>query len=62
MQDLVVEAQEFLVGREDRLTNARRLAIEVSASGGDNEFTSLPPNLHHRHSLSSDPFVRGNAN
>ncbi|KAK3921721.1 FTS and Hook-interacting protein [Frankliniella fusca] len=59
IQELVVEAQEFLVSREDKLTNARRLALEASAPGADNEFTSLPPNLHHRNSLTFEPFARG---
>ncbi|XP_034249822.1 UPF0518 protein GI14169 isoform X2 [Thrips palmi] len=58
IQELVVEAQEYLVGREDRLTNARRLALVASAPGGDIEFTSLPPNLNHRNSLTNDPFPR----
>ncbi|XP_026276761.1 FHIP family protein GF15501 isoform X2 [Frankliniella occidentalis] len=59
IQELVIEAQEFLVNREDRLTNARRLALEASAPGADSEFTSLPPNTHHRNSLTNDPFARG---
>lgn len=59
IQDLVLEAQEFLVAREDRLTNARRLALEAAAPGGDTEFTSLPPNIQHRNSLTNDPFSRG---
>lgn len=59
IQELVVEAQEHLVNREDRLTNARRLALEASAPGADNEFQSLPPNLHQRNSLTADPFFRG---
>lgn len=59
IQDLVLEAQEFLVAREDRLTNARRLALEAAAPGGDSEFTSLPQNMHHRNSLTNDPFSRG---
>lgn len=59
IQELVIEAQEYLVGREDRLTNARRLALVASAPGGDVEFTSLPPNLNHRNSLTNDPFPRG---
>jgi len=50
VDELLAEAHAFLVEREDRLTNARRLALEASASGAQQ---------HMRNSVSTDSFTRG---
>ncbi|XP_066998841.2 FHIP family protein GJ17503 isoform X2 [Anabrus simplex] len=50
VEEIVTQAQDFLVGREDRLANARRHALE---STSPNSSTS------RRNSITTDPFARG---
>ncbi|PSN55373.1 hypothetical protein C0J52_01825 [Blattella germanica] len=68
LEELVAQAQDFLVGREDKLVNARKHALE--ALNPNINFNNSNPNFNNgnsihsnnssrRSSLASDPFSRG---
>jgi len=67
IEDLVAQAQEFLVAREEKLVNARRHALEASNppanynSSSINNGSNISNSSSRRSSLTSDAFSRGTA-
>lgn len=54
--DLLVEqARNFLIGREDKLVNARKNALEAAARS-----SSTSSSTERKNSINSEPFSRGN--
>jgi len=67
IEELVAQAQEFLVGREEKLVNARRHALEALNPPANfnnssiNNGSNISNNSSRRSSLTSDTFSRGTA-
>lgn len=67
IEELVAQAQEFLVGREEKLVNARRHALEALNPAANfnnssiNNGSNISNNSSRRSSLTSDTFSRGTA-
>lgn len=60
IEDLVVQAQDFLVGREEKLVNARRHALEaLNPVANFSSSSNFSNNSSRRSSLASDTFSRG---
>jgi hypothetical protein len=61
VEELVAQAQEFLVGREDKLVNVRKHALEASSPNVDSNNPNVTNgnNVSRRSSFVSDPFSRG---
>jgi hypothetical protein len=67
IEELVAQAQDFLVGREEKLANARRHALEAVNlpanlnNSSINNGSNVSNNSSRRSSLTSDTFSRGTA-
>ena len=65
IEELVVQAQDFLVGREEKLVNARRHALEALNPPANfnnssiNNGSNISNNSSRRSSLASDTFSSG---
>jgi len=67
IEELVVQAQDFLVGREEKLVNARKHALEALNPPANfnnssiNNGSNISNNSSRKSSLASDTFSRGTA-
>ena len=65
IEELVAQAQDFLVGREEKLVNARKHALEALNpqinfnNSSINSGSNISNNSSRRSSLASDSFSRG---